>query len=87
MGKWQSKYIVSFDYFDKYLIVLSKTSGSISISSFGTAIGAPAGKASASFSFVFSMSTGIVKKLKKASRNKNKNIIKLLCQLEVNQIT
>ena len=79
MSKWHSKYIVSFDYFDKYLIVLSKISGSISISSFTTAIGAPAGKANVSFSFVFSMSTGIVKKLKKASQNKNKNIIKLLC--------
>ena len=34
MIKKLSKYISSFDYFDKSLIVLSATSGSISIASF-----------------------------------------------------
>ena len=34
MSKRLSKYIASFDYFDKSLIVLSATSGSISIASF-----------------------------------------------------
>ena len=42
MSKVFSKYIAaSFDYFDKYLIVLSATSGGISIASIATAIGAP----------------------------------------------
>ena len=36
MIKKLSKYISSFDYFDKSLIVLSATSGSISIASFAT---------------------------------------------------
>ena len=44
------------------LIVLSGTSGGISIASFATVIGAPVGIASGSFSFAFSITTGIVKK-------------------------
>ena len=42
MSKRRSKYIASFDYFDKSLIALSVTTGSISIASFATVIGAPA---------------------------------------------
>ena len=61
MSKRLSKYIASFDYFDKSLIVLSVTTGSISIASFATVIGAPVGIASASFSLAFSICTGIVK--------------------------
>ena len=38
-----SKYIVSLDYSDKSLNLLSILSGSISIASFATVIGAPAG--------------------------------------------
>ena len=62
MRKRLSKYIGFFYYFDKSLIVLSVTSGSISIASFTTVIGALVGIASASFSLAFSLSTGIVKK-------------------------
>ena len=61
MSKRLSKYIASFDYFDKPLIVLSVTTGSISIASFATVIGAPVGIVSASFSLVFSISTGMIK--------------------------
>ena len=61
MSKRFSKYIVSFDNFDKSLIFLSVTTGSISIASFATVIGAPVGKASEIFSLAFSISTGIVK--------------------------
>ena len=42
-------------------IVLSVTSGSISIASFATVIGTPVGIASASLNLTFSLSTGIVK--------------------------
>ena len=72
MSKRLSKYFVSFDYFDKSLIVLSVTTGSISIASFATVIRALVGMASASFSLAFSISTGIVKKLLKTSRNQKK---------------
>ena len=41
MSKRLSKYIASFDYVHKSLIVLSATSGNISIASFATDIGAP----------------------------------------------
>ena len=66
------KYIASFDYFDKSLIVLSVTIGSISIASFATVTGAPVRIVSASFCLTFSILTEIVKKLLKT-------IIKLLC--------
>ena len=53
MSKKVGKYIASFDYFDKSLIVLSATSGVISIVLFSTVIAAPVGIASASFSLAF----------------------------------
>ena len=68
MSKRLSKYIASFDYFDKSLIVFSVTTGSISIASFATVIGAPVGITSASFSLAFSICTGIVKKTVKNNK-------------------
>ena len=79
MSKRLSKYIASFDYFDKSLIVLSATSGTVSVASFATVIGTPVGIASASLSLTFSLSVGLVKKLLKTTRNKKRSIIKLLC--------
>ena len=79
MSKRLSKYIASFDHFDKAFIVLSVTTGSISIASFATVTGAPVGIASASFSLEFLISTGIIKKLLKTTIIRRKNIIKLLC--------
>ena len=67
MSKRLSKYIASFEYFDKSLIVLSITTGSISVAPL-----APVGLVSASFNLAFSISTGIVKKLLKTTRNKKK---------------
>ena len=60
MSKRLSKYIASFDYFDKSLIVLSAASGRISIASFATIIGTPVRIASASLSLALPLSTGIV---------------------------
>ena len=78
MSRILGKYINFFDYFDKSLIVLSVTTGSISIASFATTVWAPAGMVSASFSLAFPISKGIVKKLLK-TRKKKKSTIKLLC--------
>ena len=50
MSKILGKYIASFNYFDKSLILLSATSG------------APIGMSIASFSLAFSIATGNVKK-------------------------
>ena len=61
MSKKLSKYIACCDYFDKFLIVLSAASGSVSNTSFATVIGTPVGIASASVSFTFSLSTGLIK--------------------------
>ena len=72
MSKKLSKYISAFHYIDKTLIVLSATSGGISIISFTSVIGIPVGLASASFTLVFSLSTGIIKKLLKVTRKKKK---------------
>ena len=53
-----SKYIASFEYFDKSLIVLSLATGTISISSFATVTGALVEIMSASCSLAFSITTG-----------------------------
>ena len=69
------------------LIVLSIATGSISIASFATVIRAPVEIISASFSYTFSISTGIVKKLLKTTRNKKKhNKIVMLARSKLNSI-
>ena len=88
MSKRLSKYIASFDYFDKPLIILSVTNGSISIASFATVIGAPGGIVNASFSLAFSISTGIVIQLLKTTKKKKKkhNKIVMLARSKSNNI-
>ena len=73
-----SKYVAAFDYIDQALIVLSATSGGVSIISFTSIIGAPVGIASASLTLIFSLTTGIVKKLLNITRNKKKKLNKIL---------
>ena len=70
------------------MIVLSETSGGISIASFKTAIGAPIGITSASFSLAFLLFTGLVKKLLKETRNKKKkhNKIIMLARSKLNSM-
>ena len=77
-SKTLSKCVAAFDYIDKVLIVLSATSGGVSIISFTSIIGAPVGIASASFTLIFSLTTGIVKKLLNITRNKKKKHDKVL---------
>ena len=88
MSKRLSKYITSFGYFDRSLIVLSVTIGSVSIASFASVIGAPVGIVSAGFSIAFSISTGIIKKLLKTTWNKKKkhNKIVTLARSKLNSI-
>ena len=83
MSKRLSNYIASFDYFDKSLIVLSLSTGSLSIALFATAIGAPVGMMSTSCSLAFSVTTWIVQKLLKTTRNKKKKHNKIV-MLELN---
>ena len=86
MSKHLSKYIASFRYLDKSLIVLSKATDNISIASFATAIGARLGIMSASWSLAFSITTGFVKKFLKTMRNKKKehNNVVLLARSKLN---
>ena len=88
MSKKLSKYISFFDYIDKSLIVLSVTSGGVSIASYPTVIGAPIGITSASLILAFSLCTGLVKKLLKAARNKKKkpNKIVMLARSKLNSV-
>ena len=88
MSKKLSKYIAAFGYFDKALVILSATSGGVSIISIASVIGAPAGIASASFTQVFSLATGIIKKLLQITRNKKKkhNKIVVLAKSKLNSI-
>ena len=73
-----SKGIASLDYMDKVLIVLSATSGGVSIISHANVIGIPAGIISSSFTLIFSLTTGIIKKLLKETRKKNKEHSKII---------
>ena len=88
MSNRLSKHIASFDYFDKSLVVLSATSGSISIASGARIIGTPVGIANAVLSLTFSLSTGPVKKLLKTTRIKKKkhNKIVMLARSKRNSI-
>ena len=69
-SKKLSKYVAVFDYIDKILIVLSATTGGVSICSFTSIVGAPVGIASAGFTLIFSLTTGITKKLRNITRKK-----------------
>ena len=88
MSKRLSKYIAFCDYFDKSSIVLSATSGSVSIASFATVIGTAVVIASGSLSLAFSLSTEIVKKLLRTTRDKKKkhNKIIMLARSKLNGI-
>ena len=68
ISKNLSKYIASFEYFSKSLIFLSVVASSISIASFATLIGAPAGIMGASSGLTFSITTGLVKVFKNDKR-------------------
>ena len=77
-SKKLSKYVAVFDYIDQALIVLSATSGGVSIILFTSIIGAPVGIVSAIFPVIFSLTTGMVKKLLNITRKKKKKHDKTL---------
>ena len=82
-----NKYVTTFDYIDKILIDLGATTGGLSIISFTSIVGAPVGITSASLTLIFSLTTGIIKKLLNLTRKKKRKImIKFLCWLKVNSI-
>ena len=60
------------------LIVLSATTGGVSIISFTSIVGAPVGISSAGYTLIFSLTTGIIKKLLSITRNKKEKHDKIL---------
>ena len=80
-----SKHVTIFDYIDNILIVLSTTTGGISIISFASIIGTPAEIASASLTLIFSLATGIIKKLLNMTKKmKIHNKILMLAKSKLN---
>ena len=67
-----SKYIVAFDYADKVFITLSASFGTLSIASYTTVVGIPAGIAGASLALIFAVTTGVVKTFLNITRKKKK---------------
>ena len=67
-SKKLSKYVAAFYYIGKVLIVLGTTIVGVSIISFTSVVGASVGIASASFTLIFSLIRGIVKKIIKHNK-------------------
>ena len=73
-----SKYIVAFDYADKVFITLSASFGTLSITSYATVVGIPAGIAGASLTLIFTVTTGVIKTLLNITRKKKKKRNKII---------
>ena len=71
-----NKYLVCFDYLDKIFITLSASFGTLSIASYASVVGIPAGITGASSTLVFTIGTGISKSLLKLTKKEKRNIIK-----------
>ena len=84
-SKTLSKHVTAFDYIDQILIVLSAMSSGVSIILFTSVVGAP----SASFTLIFSLTTGIIEKLlsitSKKRRKKHDKIL-MLAKSKLNSI-
>ena len=83
-----NKYLVSFDYLDKIFITLSASFGTLSIASYVSVVGIPAGVTGASLTLVFTIGTGISKSLLKLTKKRKKkhNKIIVLAKNKLNAI-
>ena len=66
------KYLVSFDYLDKIFTALSASFGTLSVASYASVVGTPAGIAGSSLTLIFTIGTGISKSLLKVTKKKKK---------------
>ena len=73
-----NKYLVSLDYLDKILITLSALFGTLSIASYASVVGIPAGITGASLTLVFTIGTGISKSLLKLTKKRKKKHNKII---------
>ena len=67
-----------FDYADKIFITLSASFGTLSIVSHATVVGIPVGIAGSSLTVIFTVITGVVKKLLHITRKKKKKHNKII---------
>ena len=67
-----NKYLVSFDYLDNIFITLSASFGTLSIASYASVVGIPAGITGASLNLVFTLGTGISKSLLNLTKKRKK---------------
>ena len=83
-----NKYLVSFDYLDKIFIALSASFGTLSIASYASVVGTPAGIAGSSLTLIFTIGTGISKSLLNVTKKRKKkhNIIIVLAKNKLNMI-
>ena len=65
-----NKYLVSFDYLDKIFFALSASFGTLSIVSYASVVGTPAGIAGSSLTVIFTIGTGTSKSLLKVTKKK-----------------
>ena len=73
-----NKYLVSFDYLDKIFIALSASFGTLSIASYASVVGTPAGIAGSSLTLIFTIGTGISKSLLKLTKKRKKKHNKII---------
>ena len=73
-----SKYIVTFDYADKVFITLSASFGTLSIVSHATVVGIPVRITGASLNVIFTITTGVVKKILNITRKNKKKHNKII---------
>ena len=73
-----NKYLVSFDYLDKIFIALSASFGTLSIASYASIVGAPAGIAGSSLTLIFTIATGISKSLLTVTKKRKKKHNKII---------
>ena len=73
-----NKYLVSFDYLDKIFIALSASFGTLSIASYASVLGTPAGIAGSSLTLIFTIGTGISKSLLNVTKKRKKKHNKII---------
>ena len=73
-----NKYLVSFDYLDKIFIAASASFGTLSIASYVSVVGIPAGIVGSSLSLIFTIGTGISKSLLNVTKKRKKKHNKII---------
>ena len=83
-----NKHLVTFDYLDKIFIALSASFGTLSMTSYASVVGIPAGITGSSLTLVFTVGTGISKSLLKLTKQRKKkhNKVIVLAKHKLNTI-